>query len=38
MNSKPNKIFENSGDVKMIEFAYEILDKIGILSLVEYHI
>tara|TARA_B100000242_G_C43010998_1_gene470074 strand:- start:211 stop:1254 length:1044 start_codon:yes stop_codon:yes gene_type:complete len=32
--SKPNKIFENSGDVKMIEFAYEILDKIGILSLV----
>tara|TARA_Y100000389_G_scaffold65608_1_gene61712 strand:+ start:1534 stop:2571 length:1038 start_codon:yes stop_codon:yes gene_type:complete len=31
---KPTKIFENTGDVKMIEFAYEILNSRGILSLV----
>jgi len=32
--NKPNKIFENTGNVKMIEFAYEILETIGTLSLV----
>ena len=30
----PTKIFENTGDVKMIEFAYQLLNKIGILCLV----
>ena len=31
---QPNKIFENTGDVRMIEFSYKILNDIGILSLV----